>query len=158
MHLDPLHPMIVHLPMALVVLLPLFTAIALFGISRGAPARLSWRTVVFLQVVLSLSTWAAVETGENDEDYYERGPTEEVLESHEELAEVFLAFTLAALPLAAAGLLAGRLGQMARYSFGAATIALLIMGAMVGHRGGAIIYPDGAKATAEKLVGRGSNH
>jgi len=158
MNLDPLHPMIVHLPVALVALLPLFTAIALLDVGRGAPVRRSWRTIVILQTILSLSAWAAVETGENDEDYYEHGSAEEALESHEDLAEVFQVFTLAALPLAVAGLFAGRLGWMARYAFGAATIILLVMGAMVGHRGGAIIYPEGAQATAEKLVGTATHH
>jgi uncharacterized membrane protein len=151
---DPLHPAIVHLPMALVVLLPLFTLGALFTISRGEKPSSSWRTVFILQMILSLSSWIAVETGEQDEDYYEHGPTEEVLEEHEELAEGFQIFTLAALPLAAAGFLAGRIGQLARFAYMAVTIALLVVGAMVGHRGGEIIYPDGAKITAEKLVGR----
>lgn len=152
MNLDPLHPMIVHLPMALVVLLPLFTAIALFRIGRGAPARSSWITVMILQALLSLSAWIAVETGERDEDDYEHGPSEMALERHEDLAEVFQLGTLAVLPLAAAGFLAGRNGQVARYTFGAATIGMLVLGAMVGHRGGAIIYPDGAAATAQKLL------
>ena len=151
---DPLHPAIVHLPMALVVLLPLFTIYALFAISRGQQPTSGWRTVFALQLILSLSSWAAVETGEQDEDYYEHGATEEVLEAHEDLAEVFQVFALAALPLVAAGFLAGRFGQLARFAYMAVTIGLLVMGAMVGHRGGEIIYPDGAKTTAEKLVGR----
>ena len=138
--------------MALVVLLPLFSVIALFRMRKTDSPRIRWAGVVVLQVILSFSAWAAVETGEDDEDYYEHGVAEEALESHEELAEGFQVFTMVALPLAAAGLLAGRIGVIARYLYLAISIGLLIVGTMVGHRGGKIIYPQGARATAERLT------
>jgi len=141
--------------MALVVLLPLFTAVALFAIHRGSSIPGSWRAVLILQAALSLSSWVAVETGERDEDYYEHGQAERVLEQHEELAEVFLAMTLVAFPLAAAGLLRGRAGRAARAVYCAGTVGLLILGATVGHRGGELIYPEGARATAERLSSQG---
>jgi|FLOH01.1.fsa_nt_gi uncharacterized membrane protein len=149
---DPLHPALVHMPLALVVLLPMFTLAALLVMRRGAQPRSIWLVVMALQVILSISTWAAVETGERDEDYFEHGSSEEAFEAHEELAEGFEIFAMVVLPLAAAGFLAGRLGQAARYLYLAATIGLLVVGAMVGHRGGAIIYPNGAEATAEALT------
>jgi len=143
--------------MALVVLLPIFTLISLWTIKKGEPAKSSWRTVVALQLILSVSAWFAAETGEDDEDYYEHGIAEHALEEHEEIAEGFQAFALVALPVAALGLVAGKIGQVARLVYLAVTIGLLVVGAMVGHRGGKIIYPDGAQATAEKLTGESSS-
>jgi uncharacterized membrane protein len=150
---DPLHPAIVHLPMALVVLLPLFTVGALLAIWRGAKPRGSWSVVLAMQLILSFSSWLAVETGEEDEDRYEHGPAEQMLESHEELAEGFTVYAWLALPLAALGLAAGRFGQIARIAYLGVAIGLLVVGSMLGHRGGKIVYPDGAQAPANQLIG-----
>lgn len=150
---DPLHPSVVHLPIALAVLLPLFSIAALLAIWRGAKPRSSWVVVVALQLLLSIGAWAAEETGERDEDFYENGAAHEVLEQHEELAEVFVAFAWGALPLAVLGLMSNKVGKICRAVYLLAAIGLLVVGGMVGHRGGKLIYPDGAKATAERLSG-----
>ncbi len=150
---DPLHPSVVHLPIALAVLLPLFSIAALIAIWQGARPRASWVVVVALQLLLSIGAWAAEETGERDEDFYENGAAHEVLEQHEELAEVFVTFAWLALPLAIFGLMGNKVGKVCRGVYLLAAIGLLIVGGMVGHRGGKLIYPDGAKATAERLAG-----
>ena len=86
---DPLHPAVIHPPIALAVLIPLLAAGALFAIQRGfLPAR-SWSAVASLQVLLAGSAWVAVETGEDQEERVEEVVAEHHIEEHEEAAEWF---------------------------------------------------------------------
>lgn len=150
---DPLHPAVVHLPIALAVLLPLFTIAALLAIWRGAKPRSSWGVVVALQLLLCIGAWAAEETGERDEDFFKTGAVHEVLKDHQDLASIFIATAWGALALAVLGLMGNKVGKICRSIYLLASVGLLILGGIVGHRGGQLIYPDGAKATAERLSG-----
>ena len=67
---DPLHPAVVHLPIALAVVVPLLAAGCLFAIRSGAPPARAWLAVVFFQALLAGSAWLAVDTGG---DQYDRG-------------------------------------------------------------------------------------
>ena len=60
---SPLHPAIVHLPMALVVLLPPAALVSLWIIRRGARPRAAWGVTLALLGVLAGSSWVATETG-----------------------------------------------------------------------------------------------
>ena len=106
---DPLHPAIVHFPIVLAVLAPLLAAGAFWAIQSEHLPRRSWLGIVILQVVLVGTVWIATETGEHEEDRVERVVAERHIEEHEEAAERFLALAALALPLAAAGMLAGLL-------------------------------------------------
>ena len=64
MLLDPLHPAVVHFPVVLAFLLPLFAAGALWAIRRGAAPRRAWLLPIAGAAALALSAWVAVETGE----------------------------------------------------------------------------------------------
>ena len=60
---DPLHPAIIHFPMALMVLLPFLVAVALIAIRRGASGFRTWSGIVVVNILLVLSSWAALITG-----------------------------------------------------------------------------------------------
>jgi len=141
---DPLHPAVVHLPLALIVLLPLGVVWALWSIRRGAPVVRTWAVVVALQALLSGSAWLALSTGEGDEDRVERVVAAGVLEDHEESAERFLALSVVVLALAAAGLLRGRVGVAGRIAGAVGALALIAAGIQVGHSGGELVYRHGA--------------
>ena len=149
---DPLHPAVVHLPIALAVLVPLLATIWIFLISRGFLAASQWGAIATLQVLLVGSAWAALETGEAEEERVERVVAERHIETHEEAAERFLLFSgLAALPIGA-GLLAGRTGRIGRVVGTIAAFGVLAAGVQVGHSGGELVYRHGAAnayATAE---------
>src|SRR6185369_15745077 len=87
---DPLHPAVVHFPVVLAFLVPVFAAGAMWAIRRGARARRAWAIPLALAVVLSASAWASVETGEDQEERVERVVGERPLHAHQEMAEVFL--------------------------------------------------------------------
>lgn len=141
---NPLHPAIVHMPMALVVLLPLFAGGALWAIRRGAEPLKAWGVVVGLSALLAASSWVAVQTGEQQEETVEAVVSEGTLHDHEEAAEAFLALAAGGVVLMALGLLGGRPGTLARLAGVAGTLVLLGAGWRVGHSGGELVYRHGA--------------
>lgn len=140
----PLHPAIVHLPIALTLLLPLFALGALWAIRKGARASRAWGVTTALFAALSLSAWAAVETGQDQEERVEDVVAEAPFETHEEAAEAFLLLSLGVLGIAAVGLSKGRLGQAARVAGTVGSAVLVIAGYRVGHSGGELVYRYGA--------------
>ena len=141
---DPLHPAIVHLPIAFAVLVPGFAVLGTWLIYKNIlPAR-SWILIVFLQALIVGTGWFALETGEREEDRVERVVAEDPIESHEEAAERFLLLAGIGLLLSGAGLLPRQGGTMGRIAGTAATIAVLAAGISVGHSGGQLVYEHGA--------------
>jgi uncharacterized membrane protein len=141
---DPLHPAIVHFPIVLAVLTPLLAAGAFWAIHSGRLPGRSWLGIVILQVVLVGTAWIATETGERDEDRVERVVAERPIEEHEEDAERFLTLAALVLPLAAAGMLAGRVGAINRALTIALSMAALGAAGFAGHSGGELVYRHGA--------------
>ena len=111
---DPLHPAVVHFPVVLAILLPIFALGALWAIRRGAAPRRAWAIPVGVAIALAISSWVAVQTGEAQDERVERVVAEQPLETHEERAETFLALTGAMAALALIGLVGGRVGGLAR--------------------------------------------
>lgn len=141
---DPLHPLVVHFPIVLVVLLPLFAVGALLLIRRGTAPRKAWALPVAMAAALSLSAWVAVQTGEQQEDRVERIVGDAPMHTHEESAERFLFLSGAMLVLAAVGLAPGRLGGALRVAATVGAVALVGAGVQVGRSGGDLVYRHGA--------------
>lgn len=141
---DPLHPALVHLPIAFAVLAPLAALVALLLIRAGrAPVRL-WTAVVALQALLAGSAWLAVESGEREEERVERVVPERFLEEHEEAGERFLWIAVASFLVSGTGLLAGGRGSAGRIASVVAALGLLAAGVAVGHSGGELVFVHGA--------------
>lgn len=141
---DPLHPMIVHFPIVLVILLPLAAIGALWLIRRGTSVRKAWVLPVGLATALAVSSWVAVETGEQQEDRVERVVGERPLHSHEEAAELFLLLSGGMVVLAVIGLAPGKFGRTARATATVGALALIWAGVQVGRTGGDLVYRYGA--------------
>jgi uncharacterized membrane protein len=140
----PLHPAVVHFPVVLAFLLPVFVGGALWAIRRGANARRAWMVPVAGAIALALSTWAAVQTGGTQADRVERVVSEQAVETHEEMAEAFLVASAAVVGVALLGLVGGLPGRTARVLTGVGALALVGLGARVGHSGGELVYRYGA--------------
>ncbi len=140
----PLHPAIVHLPMALAVLVPIFAIAALVAVRRGARPMRAWSIAVAMFAALTFSSWVSVETGEDQEDRVESTVPRTAFHAHEEAATQFLWLSAGVLGVAAIGLLASRAGSSARWVATAGSAALLVAGYRVGHTGGAMVYTYGA--------------
>lgn len=150
---DPLHPAVVHFPIVLTVLLPIFAVGALWAARRGARARRAWAIPVTVAAALTLSAWLAVQTGQAQEERVERVVAENALEGHEEAAERFLVLSGVLLVVAAAGLAGGTLGRAARLVSTAGAFALVAAGVQVGHSGGQLVYRHGAASAYANAAG-----
>lgn len=143
---DPLHPAVVHLPMALAVLLPLFAVGSLVAIRRGATTRAAWGVTVALAGMLVASALVAKETGEDGEERVEEVVPEAAIEEHEEAADRFVVIGAILLAVSLVGFRNDRLGSGARIVATVATLGVLAAGWSVGHAGGELVYRYGAAA------------
>jgi uncharacterized membrane protein len=153
---DPLHPAVVHLPIALAILLPGLAVLGLFLIYKGVIPSRSWALIVLLQAILVGSGWLALETGEDEEDRVERVVAERFIEAHEEAAERFMWIAGLGLLACGAGLLPGRSGNWGRVAGTIAAFGVLAAGISVGHAGGELVYKHGAASAYVDAAGAGA--
>jgi uncharacterized membrane protein len=152
---DPLHPAIVHFPVALALLSPFVALAAVLALTRGwLPAR-AWVGVVLLQALLAGSAWAALETGEDQHERVEKIVGNEPLETHQDAAERLLAIAVAGLVVSAAGLLSGSAGRYGRMASVASNAVILVAALAVGHSGGELVYKYGAAQAYMKTAAGG---
>lgn len=154
---DPLHPAIVHFPIVLVFLLPIFAIGAIWAIRRGSAPGRTWAVPVALSVALAASAWVAVQTGESQEDRVENIVPDAAMDAHEDAAELFLTLSGVLVLIVGAGLVPGAVGRSARIAGAAGALGLVVMGARVGHTGGELVYThDAASAYARPNPERGA--
>ena len=145
----PLHPKLVHLPIALSLVTPLLAAGILLAWSRGWLPRRSWAVVVLLQLLLAGGGWLALKTGESEEERVEPVVAEAALSAHEEAAEGFVWAATALLLVAALPLLPRRAGLAQGLAALAIVGSVVVLGLAyrTGRAGGELVYRHGA-ATA----------
>jgi hypothetical protein len=148
---NPLHPAIVHMPMALAVLVPLFVVGTMWAIRRGVRPLRAWAVTVAMMAALSLSAWASLATGKSQDEKVESVVGEAPLGAHEESAEFFLTLSVVVLAVSVVGLRGDKFGTVARALGAAGSAALLVAGINVGHTGGQLVYTHNAASayTAE---------
>jgi uncharacterized membrane protein len=142
----PLHPKIVHLPIALAVLMPLMSVGLLVAWWREwLPAR-TWWIAIALQGVLFGASWVAMETGETDEEKVEEVVEESAIHTHEERAEQFFWASGGVLALMVLPMVIPGRSRRRWLAVGAAagTVVVFWLGARVGEAGGALVYEHGA--------------
>lgn len=155
----PLHPLLVHFPIVLSVLLPLASLAALLAALRSGSGRKPWAAVFLVHALLLGSALLAVRTGERDEERVERVLASEApLESHEEKAELFMKSIGAALLVAALGWAPGALGVAGKVAHVAASLAILFLGWQAGHTGGKLVYQYGAASAFAAHGGLPGSH
>lgn len=145
----PLHPKLVHLPIALAVLMPfLFLGLGLALRRAWLPPR-AWFLGLALQAVLLTGGFAARWSGEREEDRVEAQVPKGALEAHERAAQAFLigAGGVLALAVAAAALRRPGPAQGLRIATALGAFAVLALGYRVGEAGGQLVYgPSGLAA------------
>jgi hypothetical protein len=137
--------MIVHFPIVLSILLPIFAIGALWAIRRN-PAGRVWAVPFALAVVLAGSAFVATRTGENEEERVEKVVPENVLHQHEAAAERFLVLAAIVAGVALVGLAGGVIGSAARLVATAGSLIIVFAGFQVGKAGGELVYEHNAGA------------
>jgi len=141
---NPLHPAVVHFPLVLAVLLPLFALGALWAIRLGARPTRAWALPLAIGAALTVSAYVAVRTGEADEDRVEDVVGDRAMHAHEEAAERFLVLSGVLFAIGALGALRGNVGTAARFVTTAGSIGVLVAGIQVGKAGGELVYEHNA--------------
>lgn len=144
---EPLHPQIVHFPIALMTLLPIVLVGALVAIRRGAAVRSAWGVAAAFAVLLTVSSFAATYTGEQDAERVEEVVGDQPVEAHEEAGEWFRNLALVTTAIVLVGLASGTAGRTARLAAPVAAVVLVVAGVRAGHSGGVLVYEHGAAST-----------
>lgn len=145
----PLHPAIVHLPLALAMLIPLLALGLAVAIHRGKLPRWVWAVALGSQLLMVGAGFVGMQTGEGDEERVERVVPESAIEAHEEAAELFVWSAAGVAVLFVLGVAlpkpSWRSGAMAASTVAAVAVAALALN--VGRLGGELVYQHGAAST-----------
>lgn len=150
---DSLHPIIIHFPIVLLIIAPLFIILGLFFGENG-----KWFhfTALTLMVLGTIAAFVAVSTGEAAAEFAMRTPqVQAVLEEHEELAEttrmVFTILTvifatLLILPLALKRPLKKNIAIPSHIAFTVIYSSCLLLLVNTAHEGGRLVHEFGVHA------------
>ncbi len=154
--MEPLHPKLVHLPLALAVLMPLITGGLLLSWLRGWLPRRAWWGAVVLQALLVASGFVAMSAGEEDEERVEKVVPHDAIEEHEEAATLFLigGGVGLALILAGAVLRPEKAARAAAAASVAVSLGVVWLGVHVGEEGGHLVYKYGAASVFVEGAGK----
>lgn len=142
----PLHPRLVHLPLALAVLMPLVALVIGVAWWRGHLPRRAWALVVGLQSLLVLSGFTALSSGQLDAERVASVVARAAIEQHDEAASSFVFGALGLLGLMVTALIAKNEAQARRLSIGSVIGAVFVLwlGYRTGEAGGRLVYEHGA--------------
>ncbi len=146
MDISLLHPVVVHFPIALAVLIPVVAIWVLFLSWRGEFSKRQWSVVCVLCLLMLGSSLVAINTGEEDEEVVERVVSEDLIEVHEEAAEQFAWGSGFLLVISLLPFFLGneKRARIASSCFLVATCVVLRLGYNVGSAGGELVYKHGA--------------
>ena len=143
---DPLHPAVVHFPVALALIFPVMAAIALIFIRRGSSAINTWIPISVLALMIFAGTLVAKNTGAEEEEKVEDVVSRSVIHDHEENAELFAILAGIMLAVSLAGFVPKKWGDAARYLTIVASLAVVAVAYQTGKSGGELVYEHGAAA------------
>lgn len=152
--IDSAHPIVVHFPIALLLIAPIFLVIALLAGKRGTPFAVS---ALILMVLGTIGAFVAVSTGEAGAELAERTPAiSDAIEHHEELAEQTRTFfTVLTVVLAAIVIVPHLVPALRKRRWIPVVATLVFLGAYAGaalllanaaHAGGVLVHEHGVHA------------
>lgn len=161
---DGLHPIIIHFPIALLLVVPLIILIGVFVPKSGRAFMIS---AFILMLIGTVATFIAVSTGDAAGELAEHmNNVESVLEEHEELAEttrsVFTALTIVfGVILFAPMLFKKELSRVISIPLNLAFLVFYGSGVVLlmntAHQGGRLVHELGVRAVMASTAGTGTN-
>lgn len=141
----PLHPSIVHLPLALTFILPVLIVVFAFMIKANKMTPKGWLVIVGLQLAVVISGYVALETGETEEHTVEKVVSKSLIHEHEEAAEIFTGSAVIALVLSiAAFFIRKEIGFPLKLGIAGLTLVSCFLAYRAGQLGGELVYKHGA--------------
>lgn len=146
---DPLHPAVIHFPIALSVLLPFAALLGLLAVRRGTAPRKAWGYVTLVAFLAFAAAFVGVRTGEQEEDRVEEVVDRDAIHEHEEAGERLQLLAGIGFLVFAAGLSGGGVGRVARPVALLASLAIAGQAYLTGKGGGELVYDHGAASAYE---------
>lgn len=141
----PFHPLVVHLPLALTVILPVLIFVFAGFIFKNKLPHQTWLVIIGLQLLTTVSGYVALESGEDEEHQVERVVDKKIIHQHEERAEVFVGATVVTLVLSiAAYFLQRQLQLYVNLFIGLLSLVCCYLAYLTGGSGGELVYRHGA--------------
>lgn len=154
----PLHPIIVHFPIALTFILPLMILAFAYMIKVNKMSNSAWLIIIGLQIATTVTGYVALETGETEEHQVEKVVDKKIIHAHEESAEIFVGSTVLALVLSvAAFFLRKELQFMVQLGIALVSLVSCYLAYNTGHSGGGLVYEHGAASAYAQVMTSGEN-
>jgi hypothetical protein len=112
-----------------------------------------WVALSIMALLLAISAWVAIQTGQAQEGVVETVVSEPLIHGHEEAAEGLLVGATLAAVVILLGLIPGRLGTGARFLSIPVAFVVLGLTVQVGRSGGELVYSHGAATAYLELQG-----
>ena len=144
--MEVLHPKLVHLPLALSMLMPLLGGAIALSWWRGWLPRRVWAITLLLHMTLTLSAFAAMQSGEDEQNIAEKVVSGELIRAHEDSASALLWLSVVALFAALIATIAEDERTALRFAAGTVIISLGVafFAVETGGLGGDLVYKHGA--------------
>jgi uncharacterized membrane protein len=141
----PLHPAIVHFPIALAFILPVLILVFSLMIKKNKMAPQAWFIIIGLQLLTTVTGYVSLESGEEAEDVVEKVLDKKLIHEHEERAEIFVGSTVVALVLSTAAFFLRKEFQfILKLVVFVLSLVSSFLAYRTGHSGGELVYRYGA--------------
>jgi uncharacterized membrane protein len=153
----PYHPLVVHFPIALSVILPPLIVVFAYLIKTNKMNPVSWLIIISLQIMTVATGYMAMETGESEEETVERVVSKKLIHEHEEAAEIFVGSTVIVLVLCVAVFFIRKdFGFIIKMIIASISLFSLFLSYKTGKLGGELVYKHGgASAYVEGPTSQG---
>jgi uncharacterized membrane protein len=147
----PLHPQIVHFPIALIFILPILILVFAYLIRRNKLPANGWLIIIGLQLATTISGYIALETGETDEKIVQKVVSKKLIHAHEEKAEIFVGLTVLALVVSISAYFIQKHFQLyLQLGVFFLTITAAYLAYQTAQLGGELVYQHGASGAYPK--------
>ncbi|MDH5718427.1 MAG: hypothetical protein OEZ22_12445 [Spirochaetia bacterium] len=140
-----IHPMIIHLPLGLMFIVPVILYLLWVKNKENANEPLIkngiWQILASVVTIMLIGSIAAMISGEADEEIVEKLISESIIEGHEDMAKIFTisVFILTALSLSLA-FLKDNLRKLTIKILLLFSVIVIALGGLTGKKGGELVY------------------